>query len=166
MKLLMDEFLSVIESQAKFYQSLVSVLREEHTAVVESRMEMLNEVNFKKEALILKIQILENQRSELMNKLSEVMGCPVQELTLAKLSQLTEKPYTKRLNACRSNLLPLIRSVCQANDRNRSLLTHSIDLVKGSIVLMNNLIASNAVYYRTGKIQSNDKNGKVFSGEI
>ena len=166
MNLLLDEFLDVLKLHAELYGSLLSVLKEEKGAISESRPEMLNDVNNKKKALVLKIQNLEDRRLNILERLSDALERPVQDLTLTKLSQFTEKPHSTRLKTSRANLSSLLKEVREANDNNRSLLTHSADLVKGSMVLLNNLIASNAVYYRSGKIRNKDKNGRVFSGEI
>jgi len=166
MKLLLDEFLDVLKLHAELYRSLLSVLKEEHEAIIESRLEKLNDVNSEKKALVLKIQNLEDRRRTMLERLADALECPVQDLTLETLFEFTEEPYSNRLKTSRANLLSLTTKVREANDSNRSLLTHSVDLVKGSMVLLNNLIASNAVYYRSGKIQNNDKNGMVFSGEI
>lgn len=166
MDLLLDEFLDVLKLHAELYGSLLSVLKEEQGAIIESRPEMLNDVNSKKKALVLKIQNLEDRRLSILERLSDALIRPVQDLTLTKLSQFTEEPHSNRLKTSRENLSSLLKEVREANDNNRSLLTHSADLVKGSMVLLNNLIASNAVYYRSGKIQNKDKNGRVFSGEI
>ena len=166
MNLLIDDFLGVLDGQAELYRSLLSVLYVEHGAIMESRLEKLNDANSEKVALVLKIQNLEDQRSEMLDRLADSFGCPVQGLTLAKLAQFTEGPCSNRMKAFRVNLSSLIKRVREANDRNRSLLMHSIDLVKGSMTLLNNLIASNAVYYRSGRIQNSDYNGRVFSGEI
>ncbi len=166
MSLLMNEFLDVLEDQASLYQTLLSVLQREHAAIVESKHDKLNEAVIEKETLILKIQNLENKRLNILDGLANSLGYPAQDLTLRKLSQLTENPSSGLLNTCRSNLLSLTDRVREANDRNKSLLTHAINLVKGSMVLLNNLMASNSIYYPSGKICGNDKNGRVFSGEI
>jgi hypothetical protein len=166
MNLLLDKFLNVLKLHTELYRSLLSVLKEEHGAIVESRVEKLNRTNNEKEALVLKIQNQEDLRLNILERLADVLALPVQELTLEKLSQYTEDPYSKWLKTSRENLLSLTKKVRESNAQNRSLLTHSVDLIKGSMVLLDNLIVSNAVYYRSGKIQSTDKNGRVFSGEI
>jgi flagellar biosynthesis/type III secretory pathway chaperone len=163
---LLDEFLDVLKCHAEHYGSLLSVLKEEHGAIIESKLEKLNDVNSEKEALVLKIQNLEDRRLNILERLANSLDRPVQGLTLKELSQFTQEPFSSRLKTSRANLLSLMKKVREANDNNRSLLTHSADLVKGSMVLLNNLIASNGVYYRSGKIQNKDKNGRVFSGEI
>lgn len=166
MNLLLDEFLDVLKLHAELYGSLLSVLKEEQGVLIAARPEMLNDINNKKKAMVLKIQNLEDRRLKIMERLSDALERPVQDLTLTELSQFTEAPHSNRLETSRANLLCLLKKVREANDNNRSLLTHSADLVKGSMVLLNNLIASNAVYYRSGKVQNKDKNGMVFSGEI
>lgn len=166
MDLLIDEFLDVLEKEAAIYISLLSILKDENEAIVESRLEKLNEANSEKKMIILKIQNLEAQRLMMLERLVDSLGCADRNITLKTLSRFTEEPYSSRLKDSRSKLFSLMEKVQEANERNRSLLTHSIELIRGSMALLNNLISSNTVYYSSGEIQSTDRNGRVFSGEI
>jgi len=162
----MDEFLELLLDQTELYRSLLSVLREEKAAITESSLETLNNKIIQKEALILKIQKLEDRRLRMLDRLGDSLDYPAQDLTLKKISLLAEEPYSSRLGICRSNLLSLTEKAREVNHINESLLAHSIELVRGSMSMLNNFMGFNAVYYRTGKIQNNEKNGRVFSDEI
>lgn len=166
MDLLSDDFLGVLEKQTELYQSLLSALYTEHWAIIESNMDKLNDSNNEKAVLVSKICDLEDQRSKMLDMLADSLKCPVQELTLEKLAQFSESPHCNRLKICRANLSSLLKRVREANDRNRYLFMHAIELAKGSMTLLNNLATSNAVYYRSGKIQNTDQNGTFFSGDI
>jgi flagellar biosynthesis/type III secretory pathway chaperone len=63
-------------------------------------------------------------------------------------------------------LVSLIAKIQDANHRNRDLFSHSLELVKGSMNLLNNLMASSPVYFRTGDIQQRDQTGKILHGEV
>ena len=64
------------------------------------------------------------------------------------------------------DMVSQIENVKKLNEGNKNLLTHAIDLVSGSLRLLNNLMNSNAVYYRNGKIQNKDHSGRVLSGDV
>jgi len=162
----MNSFLDLLEGETDLYRALREVLQKEKDAVVSSRIEDLNEAGKEKENLLLKIRILEEQRMHLTDKLATLFGCSVNDLNLSKLSKLVEKPYSTRLDACHSSLADLMQGIKKLNNSNKALLVHSLDLVKGSLTLFNSLVASNPVYYCTGKIQGPDYSGKVLSGEI
>ncbi|MDY6971866.1 MAG: flagellar protein FlgN [Thermodesulfobacteriota bacterium] len=166
MDLLLNDFLGLLEGETGVYRSLLLVLQKEKTAVVEAKLKDLNEASKEKESLVLKIRILEEQRTRSLERLADSLGCPSFGLTLSKISQLVEEPYSTRLRKCQSNLTALIQSIREVNQSNRSLLTHSLELVRSSLTLLDNLMAYNPVYYRTGKFQMNDQSGKVLSGRI
>jgi flagellar biosynthesis/type III secretory pathway chaperone len=163
---LLNKLLGLLEEETDLYRSLLSILQKEKKAVVATRIEELNEVSKEKESLLLKIRILEEQRLRVQGRLADSLGYKPQDLTLTKLSQLVEEPHSIRLKICYSNLLTLIPSIREINHSNKSLLTHSLELVRGSLTLLSNFVASNAVYYRTGEMQIGSKSGNVLSGEV
>ncbi len=166
MNKLMENFLGALEVETELYRSLLSVVLREKEALLNSQLEDLNEASKEKENLLLKIRILEEQRMHMSDKLADFFGCPSQDLTLKRLSQLVEEPYSKRLEACRSELLTLIKDMQETNLANKTMIAHSLDLIKGSISLLDGLMASNKIYYPTGRLQNNNYGGKVFAGKI
>ena len=166
MKLLLDEFLNVLEGEIGLYASLLFALQKEKKAIVDSNLEELNEAGKEKESLFLKIRILEEQRLTTMDKLADGFGHPSQELTLIKLSQSVEEPQSTQLADCHSKFLSLAQSIQEINLSNKALLNHSLDLVRSSLTLLTDMMPSNPVYYRTGKMLSGDQSGKLLSGKI
>jgi flagellar biosynthesis/type III secretory pathway chaperone len=163
---LVNKLLGLLEEETELYRSLLSILQKEKKAVVASQLDELNEAGKEKESLILKIRILEEQRLRVQRRLADSFRYDPQELTLTKLSQLVGEPYSIRLKICYSNLLTLIPSIREINHSNKSLLTHSLELVRGSLTLLNNFVAPNAVYHRSGEMQMSGKSGNVLSGEV
>ena len=91
------------------------------------------------------------------------MGAPVETLTLSGLSKLVDEPYATQLSDCSTSLSALVQSIQEINQANKTLVSHSLDLIRGSLTLLNDLISHNAVYYQTGKMQAGEKSGMVFS---
>ena len=166
MDLLLNEFLGLLEGELDLYRSLFLVLQKEKEAVVDSKLKELNESSKEKENLLLKIRILEEQRLKLLEKLADFLEFPSQDLTLSKLSQMVEEPYSTQLKDYYANFLALIQNIQDVNKTNKALVMHSMELVRGSLTLFNSLTAFNPVYYRTGKIQTRDQSGRVLSDKI
>ncbi|UCG07305.1 MAG: flagellar protein FlgN [Desulfobacterales bacterium] len=164
--LILDTFLGLLEQQTELFQVLLTVIDDERNAVIAANLEKLNEAGKIKENLLLKLRILEEQRKHLLAKLADHLHQPVEALTLAKLSQLVAEPYAHRLAGCRSMLAELIRKIRKANEDNRDLFAHSLNLVKSSINLINNLMSSSPVYFRTGNIHRRDHTGKILYSEV
>ena len=162
----LEKFIGLLAQQTELYRSLLTVIDDEKNAVIAANLEKLNEAGKIKENLLLKLRILEEQRKHLLDKLAKHLSQPAQILTLAKLSELAGPPHSHRLAHCREVLLDLIGRIRQANADNRDLFAHSLNLVRASVNLMNSLMSSSQVYFRTGNIQCHDHTGKVLFGEI
>jgi len=137
MELLLTKFLGLLDEEIDLYGSLLSILQKEKNAVVDSSLEKLIESSKEKENLFLKIRILEEQR-----------------------------PVILEIRNCQSSFVSLVQSIQEINLANKALLNHSLELVRGSLSLLNDLMSSNQIYYRTGKMQLNDQSGKLLSGKI
>lgn len=166
MDLLMNNFIDLLKEETDLYKYLLSILAKERDAVVDSDLAALSEAGKEKETLLLKIRILEEQRIKMLERLVNSIGCTSKKLTLTELSQLIEEPYSTRLKDCNANLLALTQSIREANNSNRTLLGHSLELVRGSLNLLDNLIFNNAIYYQTGKMQNSYQSGMYYSGMI
>ena len=161
-----DNFLDLLDGEAALYRALLSVLQLEKNAIIGSNLGELGKTGKEKEALLLKISIIEEQRQIMMEDLAESLECSPHDLTITKLAELVEEPYPARFKRLCSDLLPLAKTIRDVNDGNKALLRHSVELVRSSFAFLNNLITANAVYYRSGRMQQNDQSGKVLCGSI
>ena len=166
MELLLNELLGLLGGEIGLYDSMLLALQKEKRAVVESNLDELMETNREKESLFLKIRILEEQRLTVIEKLAEDLGQSAQNLTLTKLSQLVEEPQSTQLADCHSRFLSLAQSIQEVNLSNKALLNHSLDLVRSSLTLLSDLMPSNPVYYKSGKMQAGDQSGRLVCGKI
>jgi flagellar biosynthesis/type III secretory pathway chaperone len=163
---LLTELSGLLEQETELYQALLAAIETEKRAVIDTNLENLNEITKAKENLLLKLRILDEGRSHLLRKLADILGQPVDTLNLKKLSRMVEAPHASRLKHCREELLSLITKIQAVNNQNRALFSHSLELVKGSMNLLNNLMISSPVYFSTGDIQRRDQTGKILHGEV
>ena len=166
LNLLLNKFLGLLNQVSELYQSLLTVLDKEKNAVIAANLEKLNEAGKIKDNLLLKLRILEEQRIHLSEQLADHLDRPLTELTLTKLSQWVQEPYAHQLKRCRSRLLTLLTKIQELNEHNKALFSHSIDLVKVSVNLLNNLMTLSPVYFRSGNIEHRNQTGKILYDEI
>ena len=160
---LLEKLISLLNEEYSLYQALLMVLQKERKALVNSHLARVTDCTKEKENLILKIRVLEEQRINYMDNLAEVLKSPVQACPLAALAALVDEPYATQLMDCHTSLSALIQSIQEVNQSNKALVSHSLDLIRGSLTLLNDLIFHNAIYYQTGKMQTTEKSGLVFS---
>ncbi len=166
MNFILNNLLSLLEEEMGLYQSLLLVLQIEKDVFVKAELQALEKVTKNKENLLRELGKLETQRMRVMAKLAASLACPLQEFTLKKLVRLIHDPYASRLKNCASNLTAVLRRVQQTNENNKTLFKHSIDLVKSSLVLLQNLSTGHYVYHPSGELQNGTLNGRIISGAI
>lgn len=163
---LLTELSGLLEQETELYQALLTAIDKEKQAVIAADLEKLIETTKAKENLLLKLRILDEQRSHLLRRLADFLGEPEEVLSLKNLAQMVEAPHASRLKRCRTKLLSLICEIQAANSQNHALFSHSLELVKGSMSLLNNLMISSPVYFRNGDLQQRDQTGKILHGEV
>lgn len=166
MEHLLKKLVELLEHATELYQSLFAVVEQEKDAVVGLNLQQLNQACKAKDNLLLKLRILEEQREQLMDKLASELGCSPQEISLTQLSQWVEEPYAGMLRERSTDLLLLIQTLQEANQQNKSILTHSLELIQGSYNLLNHAMTASPVYYRGGDVQNNGQTGKLVCGDI
>ena len=166
MEHLLDKLIRLLAHATELYQSLLRVVENEKDAVVGLNLEQLNEVCKAKDNLLLKLRILEEQRLQVMNRVAAELDCSPEGLTLSRLSEQVDQSYARRLVDCSTDLLALIQTLQQVTQQNKSLVSHSMQLIEGSYHLLNSLTADNPVYYRSGAVESGEETGRLLSGDF
>jgi flagellar biosynthesis/type III secretory pathway chaperone len=166
MNLMLEQLLGLLDRETQLYRSMLDVIEGEKEAAVRSELNALNEAVAEKENLMAALRKIEEQRRGLMARLAEALGYPLKDLTLKKLSQLVDPPFAGRLQRAGTNLLSVLNQVQEANQRSKLLFEHSLDLLRGTFNLLNELLSANTVYYRTGNIHSSHSTGKCVSSDI
>ena len=160
---ILKKLIDLIEKECTLYFSLLELLQNEKEALVGSKIEELQGVIKGKESLLLKIRILDEQRHRLLKKIGELLGDNEKELTMTRLYSLVDEPFSSELKNSSSKLLALTQSIQELNNSNRSLLVHSIELVRGSMNLLMNVMPSSHVYQRNGSIYNGEESGRNLS---
>ena len=166
MNLMLEQLLGILDGETQLYQSGLAVIDREKEAAVRSELNALNEAAAEKENLMAALRKIDEQRRGLMKRLAEALGYPLKDLTLKKLSQLVDEPFAGRLQRAGENLQCVLNQVQEANQGSKLLFEHSLDLLRGTFNLLNELLSANTVYYRTGNIHSSHPTGKRVSSDI
>ena len=166
MENLLDNLIRLLVHATELYQSLLRVVETEKDAVVGLNLKQLNEVCKAKDNVLLKLRILEEQRHQVMKRIAAELGRPPEGLTLTRLSEKVDESYARRLLDCSTDLRALIETLQEVTQQNKSLMSHSMQLIQGSYNLLNNLLVDRPVYYRSGAMERGDETGRRLSGDI
>ena len=166
MDLLINQLLGHLKQESKLYQSMLGVIEKEGSAAVRSELNSLINAKEEKESILVKLRLLEEQRINVVRKIAEAFGYPQRDVTLTAISQLVDEPLAAQLKKAGADLSSLLNTLIEANNRNKQLFEHSLELVRGSFNLLSNLTRSDTVYYSSGNIQRNYQTGRCVNGEI
>ena len=166
MEILLKKLIELLEEGIETFGSLLPVFKKEKEAVLTSDLNELKKTLLKKEEMMLNMRSLEKRRTHIMMKLAKQLKLSPDELTLDKLAQSAQNPYSIHLKNCGLKLLKLTKNIKKVNHANRGLLAHSLGFVKNALTLLQNIFAPGQVYHRTGKVEADQPSGKVLSGEI
>ncbi|MGD8990781.1 MAG: flagellar protein FlgN [Desulfobacterales bacterium] len=166
MEYLLNKLIGLLANATELYRALLGVVQNEKEAVVGLNLKQLNEACKAKDNLLLKLRILEEQRQQVMERVAAKLECSAQGLTLTQLSQQVDEFYARQLLDRSTDLLALIQSLQEVTQQNKSLMSHSMQLIQGSCNLLNNLTAANPVYYRSGDINGGEQTGRLLNGDI
>ncbi len=163
---MIQQLLGVIEEEKEIYRSMLTLIDQERKAAVRSDVIALTTAGEEKGNILAKLVVIEDQRKRVVNEIADALGNAPGDLTITKISQLIGEPFGERLNQAGAELLTVLNSVKAANRRNKMLLEHSRELLRGSFNVLSELNCSDTVYYRSGNIQRTYQTGQCVNGEI
>jgi flagellar biosynthesis/type III secretory pathway chaperone len=166
MDLMIQQLLGVIEEESEIYRSMLTVIDKESKAAVRSDVIALTKSGEEKENILVKLGLIEDRRRQIVDELADALGYPPGDFTITKISELMGEPFAGRLSKAGAELLAVLNTVKAANRRNKLLIEHSRELLRGSFNILSELTRSDTVYYRTGSIQRTYQTGKCVNGEI
>ncbi|MBU8910842.1 MAG: flagellar protein FlgN [Desulfobacterales bacterium] len=166
---LYDSLISVLRNEVDVYSKIHNCFLDEKKILSGSSVDELHESNSRKETCILKARMIEEARTKLIERILNVLNLDGKALdkdkSLSALLLHGNDSQKKELEECRSALKSLLMDIHRLNDRNKTLLDSSLFYVRKSITFLGQLIYPCATYMNTGKLKSNNLNGKILSRE-
>jgi len=163
---LLSELIAILNQEIELHKELLSFLQKDRELLVDLCVEGIFESNKKKETCTLKIKMLEESRSLLVDRLSQHFAIPPQELTLSKIVSLVEEPYRSALDTARSTLTSLIKSIKEVNQGNSLIIKDSLHYFNRSLDFLYCASSASPTYVDNGKIKDPKLFGGLLSKEI
>ena len=129
-----------------------AVYHDERQALLAFEPDGITATSKKKENLILKVKILEEQRKHIIDQIAEYLNQPASDLTITRLAEKVDIRYSYKLSTVGDELSSVLKQIGVLHHTNRSLITHSQGLVSGTLAFLSNNLAPDPVYYRDGSV--------------
>ena len=166
MEQLLNRLLMLLTDEVGLYRSLLAVYQDERQALLAFMLDDITVCAKKKENLILKVKIIEEQRTQVVQQIAEHLNQRLPELTLSRLAEKVDIRYSYKLTTMGAELSSVIGEIGPLHHANRSLINHSQGLVSSSLAFLSNVLAPDPVYHRDGSVARQDQSGRLLTRTI
>lgn len=161
-----DELVKVLQAETAIYRRVLDILLQERAELQRSRRAEIEAFAAAKRAVIEKLQSLERQRTEVIDRLASGNELPGGRKKLSLLILSAPESKAGRLQRCRDELVELVARVKAESQRNEAFYRHACDLVRAAYGVVKGLAANGCVYQRGGRMQTARLHGKLICDEI
>jgi flagellar biosynthesis/type III secretory pathway chaperone len=166
MTAILDQVIEVLEQSEALFQELVPIFDRERRAGLRSKPHELVEVTIEKEELLARLRKLERKRIDLINLMAKNLKLSPTQLNLSALAARADAQRASRILNLRDSLGRLVKTIKRANNENRLLFQHCLDLARGALGFFQHWMMPASVYGSSGRIDNGHRNGKLLSGTI
>lgn len=139
MKNIMDlkELMTSLMRQEENLNSLLTVVAHKQKAIIEGKVEKIEEAIFEEEKLFKSIEFQEKHRIEMLRNYSQRLALMAvhQHLNefLAELRPRLDPKFYSEMQKIRANIVELVNNINHINQQNKILIAQSINFVKKTI---------------------------------
>lgn len=162
-----NDLVECLENLVKVYRSLLEVVRREKDILVASKLDELNENNKSKDAMLLRIRSLENNRMKCARDLAQAVGADVDQPRLLDIAVRCVPAQSDKLRNLHSVLELLIRRVADVNKQNEELVQAALNNITGAMEAIRDGLKPKPVYGKQGGLaQQKTDGGQLVSREV
>lgn len=144
------KLLAILDEETACYRAMQNILAEEEASITLSGKDGFDQVQIGKESLLIKIQHYEKVRKNLVDQLADAYQVDEPAMTVSKLARYIAAPDKEKLLQRAKCLRSCMADVKLKNNHNRQLIRQYLELINGSLKLLNRVIYDNSVYRRPG----------------
>lgn len=164
---LMENLITVLESEASDYEILVGLSTKKTPIIIKGDLEALKQITDEEQIVVERIQHAEKQREEVIGDIANVINKDVKELKLANLIEMMkDRPEESgRLAAVHDKLKDVLGRMAHINEQNRELIKNSLEMVEFDLNVLQSLKAApETANYNKGAYTSGNKMGVSMGG--
>lgn len=146
------DLVECLENLVKVYRALLDVVRREKEILVASKLDELNENNKSKDAMLIRIRSLENQRLKCARDLAQAVGADIEQPRLIDIANHCEITWSDRLRNLHSVLDLLVRRVADVNKQNEELVQSALTNITGAMEAIRDGLKAKPTYGPKGSL--------------
>ncbi len=161
---LMETLIEVLEKENLEYRNLLELSMKKTPAIVSDDVKALAQITDEEQFVVSRINHLDNQRSEAVNDIANVLNKDVTKLKIADLiKMLAARPQEQaKLASVFDELRRNVQAVKRINEQNRELIESALELVRFNMQIVQSLNkAPETANYNRGACNTGDVIGTV-----
>lgn len=159
---LMETLIEVLEKENLEYKNLLDLSIRKTPAIVSEDLQALNKITDEEQIIVSRINHLDNQRSEAVDDIANVLNKDVTKLKIVDLIKMLEaRPEEQaKLAAVFDSLSDNVRAVKRINEQNRELIENALELVQFNMNILQSMNkAPETANYNRGAYNTGDMIG-------
>jgi len=138
----LKELVTSLLRQQENLNTLLTVVGHKQKAIIEGKIEKIEEAIFEEEKLFKSIEFQEKHRIDMLQNYSQRLGLSAkhQHLNdfLSELRPRLDPKFYAEMQAVRANIVELVNNINHINQQNKILIAQSISFVKNTITTLVN----------------------------
>ncbi len=161
-----NQLTNVLEQEVKVYRSLLDIVRKEKEILVSTNLDDLSENNKAKEASLIRLRSLENQRIHFASEVSMALDLDSENPRLLEMAVALGNAEGERLRNLHSVLDLLLKRMHELNKNNESLVNSALNNITGALKAIKNTLDENPTYKKKSvKVEGKAQSGQLVSRE-
>jgi len=158
---LWEALADVLRKETVLYRELYELCEHERDVLVNFSTPELLENNSRKETIILKARLLDESRAKLVARIAEALGIEADGIDLTTLAGYAGRRHGAVLRELQAVLREILVRLDERNERNKVLVSSSIQHVQKSIEFISRLVTPPSCYGTDGEMRSTDATGRI-----
>jgi len=146
--------LTTLEELVRLYRALLETVRREREILVASNLDDLNENNRAKEAILIKVQVVEETRMQQAAVVAQSFGLTEESPRLLEIARHAGGEAGDRFRNFHSVLELLLKRVQELNKENELLVQSALQHITGAMKAIRETLQEKPTYQRKGEVSS------------
>lgn len=156
-----------LDDLIKLYRTLLDTVRKEKDIYIKADLKDLHEINQSKEALLMKVKMVDTLRVKHAQELAQVIGADVENPRLLDLAKHLPGESGDRLRGLHSALDILLRRLTEINRENEEYAQKALQTLNGAMSNIKETLTGKTTYEKKGHMKSGpDQAGNFVRREV
>jgi flagellar biosynthesis/type III secretory pathway chaperone len=162
---ILNRLLALLDTLESVYRSLRGELENERAALTAANLADFLVARDRKEALLKRLQELEDQRVRQTDQLAAALDLPPTAVTVRRLAHHLAPAEARRLKARSDRLRAVLAQVGNLNGANKAFIGASLGFVEGSLRVLQTLRRPTSIYHHNGRMHSAPCSGTLLADD-